>query len=270
MYRNILKNTRDNGTLVHCITNYVTVNDCANALLAIGASPVMADDINEVEEVISLCNSLVINIGTLNKRTIESMFNASKKANELNKPIILDPVGFGATKLRNDTILWLLQYSKISVLKGNISEIKSLIMNNNTTKGVDANPLDLVTEENLENNIEILKELARELSIIIVVTGAIDIVTDGDKTFVIRNGSQEIGLITGTGCMLGCILGAFVGENQEDVVTATAVAVAYMGVCGELAAKEKLGIASLKRNLIDKLNLLTYDEFEENINMEVL
>ena len=144
MLKNMLENVRKNCPLVHNITNYVTVNDCANIILACGASPIMADDENEVEEITTICGGLNINIGTLNKRTIASMLKAGKKANELNHPVVLDPVGAGASALRTETATNLLEEVKFSVIRGNISEIKTLALGSGTTKGVDADVADKV------------------------------------------------------------------------------------------------------------------------------
>ena len=148
--KHYLTNVKAKAPLIHNITNYVTVNDCANMVLACGASPIMADDKNEVEEITSICGGLNINIGTLNSRTIESMFLAGKKANELGHPLVLDPVGAGASSLRTETAKKLMQEVKFTVIRGNISEIKTVAGNATATQGVDANILDKVTEENLD------------------------------------------------------------------------------------------------------------------------
>ena len=150
MFKMIFENVRNSCPLIHNITNYVTVNDCANIVLACGASPIMADDKDEVAEITTICSGLNINIGTLNSRTIDSMLIAGKKANELGHPVVLDPVGAGASKLRTDTAMKLLEEVKFTVIRGNISEIKTLASGNGSTKGVDADVADKVTEENLE------------------------------------------------------------------------------------------------------------------------
>ena len=144
-----LENVRKVGPLVHNITNYVTVNDVANVLLACGGSPIMSDEPEDVAEITSLCGGLNINIGTLNKRSIEGMFKAGEKANELGHPVLLDPVGAGASSLRTNTALALMEKLKLDVIRGNISEIKTLALGSGTTKGVDADAADTVTEENL-------------------------------------------------------------------------------------------------------------------------
>ena len=153
MFKDIFENVRKNRPLIHNVTNYVTVNDCANILLACGASPIMADEKEEVAEITSICAGLVVNIGTLNSRTIASMRIAGKRANELNRPVVLDPVGAGASKLRTETATSLLEEIKFAVIRGNISEIKTLALGVGTTKGVDADVADKVTEENLDETI---------------------------------------------------------------------------------------------------------------------
>ena len=151
MFAECFENVRSTCPLIHNITNYVTVNDCANMVLACGASPIMADDAAEVEEITTICGGLNINIGTLNSRTITSMLLAGKKANLLGHPVVLDPVGAGASQLRTDTAYRLLREVKFTVIRGNISEIKTLASGAGTTKGVDADVADKVTEENLDS-----------------------------------------------------------------------------------------------------------------------
>ncbi len=162
MLKEMLENVRKNCPLVHNITNYVTVNDCANILLACGGSPIMADDADEVEEITTLCGGLNINIGTLNQRTIPAMHKAGKKANELGHPVVLDPVGAGASTLRTRTAVELIENIKFSVIRGNISEIKTLALGGGTTRGVDADIADTVTKENLAQAVAFAKEFAKK------------------------------------------------------------------------------------------------------------
>ena len=163
MFEQIFENVRQKSPLVHNITNYVTVNDCANMLLACGGSPIMADDPEDAVEITSICGGLNINIGTLNQRSIPTMFAAGKRANQLGHPVVLDPVGAGASKLRTDTALGLLEQVKFAVIRGNISEIKTLAQGSGTTKGVDADVADQVTEDNLDEAVLFARELARRL-----------------------------------------------------------------------------------------------------------
>ncbi|MGD9567917.1 MAG: hydroxyethylthiazole kinase [Sedimentibacter sp.] len=274
MFSEIIKNVRNNTPLVHNITNYVTVNDCANILLACGGSPIMADDIEEVEEIVSISSALVINIGTLNSRTVESMIAAGKKANEQGIPVILDPVGVGASKLRTDTAFRLLDEVKFSVVRGNMSEIKALSKSNvSGSRGVDANVTDSINEENIAEVVEYINTLSKKLSMVVAVTGAIDIVADGKKTYVIRNGHPMMGKISGTGCMLSSTIGAYCGANKDNFIDATAAAVCAMGLCGELAyekmKKNDDGTSLLKAHLIDFMSKIDANMLKEGAKFEI-
>lgn len=272
MYKEIIENVKTKSPLVHNITNYVTVNDCANILLACGASPIMADDIMEVEDITSICNALVINIGTLNSRTIESMIKAGKRANQLNHPVILDPVGAGASKLRTDATFKLLKEVKFTVIRGNISEIKTVHVGMGSTKGVDADVADAITDENLDEAILFAKELSKKLNCVIAITGAIDIVTSKEKTYVIRNGHPMMSKITGTGCMLTSIIGAYCAANIDEILTATASAVSAMGLCGELAYEKVKqtdgGTSSHRMHIIDYMSKMDYNMLKEGAKIE--
>ena len=207
MFGKCLENVKKTAPLVHNITNYVTVNDVANVLLACGGSPIMSDEPEDVADITSICGGLSINIGTLNKRSIEGMFIAGAKANELGHIVLLDPVGAGASRLRTNTAVELMEKVKFDIIRGNISEIKTLALGSKTTKGVDADAADAVTEENLEDMVTFAKAFAAKADAVIAITGAIDLVADAKKCYVIRNGRPEMSRITGTGCQLsgmGC------------------------------------------------------------------
>lgn len=261
MLEKILKNTAEKTPLVHCITNYVTVNDCANIVLACGGSPIMADDIGEVDDIQSICSSLVINIGTLNERTIASMIRAGKKANELSHPAVLDPVGAGASALRTGTAFKLLKEIKFSVIRGNASEIKCISNGFSSAKGVDANESDTVREDNISEAVESAKKLSAKTGAVIVITGAIDIVADKNKAYAIKNGHPLMSKITGSGCMLTCVTASFCAANSGDLTNAAAAAVCAMGLCGELAydkiVKTGGGTSSFRSHLIDAMSGLT-------------
>lgn len=179
MFGEMLENVRRKSPLVHSITNYVTVNDCANMLLACGASPIMADEPGEVMEITSICDALNINIGTLNSHTIPSMLATGKQARTLNHPIILDPVGAGTSLLRTQTALELLHEVKFTVVRGNISEIHTLAAGSGSTRGVDAGASERISEDNLEETIAFVRAFARELGAIAAITGPIDVISDG-------------------------------------------------------------------------------------------
>ncbi len=267
-----IKNVREKSPLIHNITNYVTVNDCANVLLACGTSPIMADDKNEVEEITSICNGLNINIGTLNTRTVEAMVIAGKKANKLNHPVVLDPVGAGASTLRTETALRLLDEVKFTVIRGNISEIKTLAGNNTATQGVDANVADKVTEDNLDSAVAFAKSFAKKTGAVIAITGEIDIVCDGEKAYCIRNGHPMMSSVTGTGCQLSAITAAYISANIDSPLEATAAAVCTMGLAGEIAytrMSEMDGNSSYRNYIIDAIYNMTPEQLAEGAKYEV-
>ena len=263
---------RANVPLVHNITNYVTVNDVANVLLACGGSPIMSDDPKDVEDITSICGGLNINIGTLNQRTVEGMFLAGKKANELGHAVLLDPVGAGASAFRTETALKLIQEIKFDVIRGNISEIKTLALGSGTTKGVDADVADAVTEENLDQSIAFVKTFAEKMGCIIAVTGAIDLVSDGTKCYVIRNGRPEMGKITGTGCQLSGVMTAFITANPEEKLKAAAAAVCTMGLAGEIGfsrMQEGDGNSIYRNRIIDAIYNMDQKTLDEGAKYEV-
>lgn len=272
MFKTILENVQAQTPLVHSITNYVTVNDCANILLACGASPVMADDPAEVEDITSICDALVINIGTLNERTIAAMFKAARKAASLGHITVLDPVGAGASSLRTETAFTLLKEVTFSVIRGNISEIKAVALGSGTTKGVDADVNDAVTLQNLGEAVSFAKGLSAKTGSVIAITGAIDIVADSRKAYIIRNGHAMMAKISGTGCMLTEIIAAYCAANPDNLLDATAAAVCGLGLCGELAynrLKEIDGGSSTYRTLIiDFMNKLNYTGLKEGMKIE--
>ena len=270
--KKILENLKTTKPLVHNITNYVTVNDCANIVLACGGSPIMADDICEVEEITTICGGLSINIGTLNQNTIESMLIAGKKANELNKPILLDPVGAGASTLRTKTVLELLDKVQFSVIRGNISEIKTLALGGGTTNGVDVDIADVITEENLPDAINFAKNFSKKTGAIIAITGAIDIVCDHQNTYIIRNGHPMMSCVTGSGCMLSAMSTAYIIANPNDMLKAVATSVCAMGLCGEIAfnrLSEQEGNSSYRNYIIDAIYNLNAYTLEAGANYEL-
>ncbi|HNY22454.1 MAG TPA: hydroxyethylthiazole kinase [Treponemataceae bacterium] len=254
--------------LVHCVTNYVTVNDCANAILAVGGSPVMADDPKEVSEIAAIANALVVNIGTLNSRTIRSMRLACKSAARLGKPIVLDPVGAGASRLRTTTAREFIKKFPLAVIRGNASEIAALLGEKGRTRGVDAAEADeIVTRDGYASTAETAAiKLSRMTGAVVVSTGVIDTVASGDSVIRVSNGHPAMAAITGSGCMLTAIIGAFCGAAPEDAFHAAAAAVANMGIAGEIAAQEAsqeasrigtktfIGTGTFRVRLIDALS----------------
>ena len=270
-------NVREMGPIIHNITNYVTVNDVANVLLACGASPIMADDKNEVSEITSITSGLNLNIGTLNERTVESMHIAGKTAEKLGHVINLDPVGAGASKIRTETAAELIKELNLTTIRGNISEIKAvaselgIFKNQSKAKGVDADDVDMVTEENLDKSIEIIKLFAKETKAVTAVTGAIDIVTDGETAYVIRNGRKEMSKITGTGCQLSSLVTAFAAANPDNILEGVAAAVMTMGAAGQVAyenLKPEDGNSTYRNKIIDAIYHMTGEKLEELANYE--
>jgi len=270
--RMILTEVRERKPLVHLITNYVTVNDCANIVLALGAAPVMADEIDEVDEIVSHAAALVLNIGTLNGRTIGAMLAAGKKANEREIPVVLDPVGAGASALRTKTAARLIQEVKPAVIRGNISEIKVISGRESDIRGVDADEGAAVNLSFSEKS-KLAVELAKNTGSVIAVTGAVDLVTDGKKVCFIRNGHSMMTRVTGTGCMLTALIGSCCGVT-DDYWAAAATAVMVMGLAGERAfAKVKdlaSGTGGFRSFLIDEVSRMTPGSLAEGgkINFE--
>lgn len=272
MFGKYFDQLRANSALVHNITNYVTVTDVANAVLASGASPIMSDDSEDVEDITTICGGLCINIGTLNRNTIPSMFLAGKKAKELDRALVLDPVGAGASKLRTDTAVRLIEEVGFHVIRGNISEIKTLASGSGSTQGVDADVADSVTEESLPKTVDFVKELSRKTGSIIAVTGAIDLVADGERCFVIGNGRPEMGRITGTGCQLSALVTAFLIANREAPLVATAAAVCTMGLAGEIGWANMLetdGNSTYRNRIIDAIYNMDGAALEKGAKYEV-
>jgi hydroxyethylthiazole kinase len=272
MFKMLFENVQQQTPLVHCITNYVTVNDVANALLAAGGSPIMADAPEEVADITSICTALNLNIGTLNSRAVESMLLAGRQANALSHPVVLDPVGAGASPFRTETTFNLLEDIAFTVIKGNISEMKTIHSGSGTTKGVDADISDAVTEETLEATVAFAKRLADRNEAVIAITGAIDIVADRDKAYIIRNGHPQMAKVSGTGCMLSALIAAYCGANPEQLLDATAAAVCLMGVSGELAYERMIrnaaGTSSYRSYLIDEISKMSAKKLEGGAKIE--
>jgi len=263
---------REKAPLIHNITNYVTVNDVANILLSCGASPIMSDEPEDVCDITSICSGLNINIGTLNKRSIEAMFLAGHRANELKHTVLLDPVGAGASRLRTETAFKLTEEIRFDVIRGNISEIKTLSSGSGTTKGVDADVADAVTEENLDRMIRFAESFAEKNHCIAAITGAIDLIADSKKCYVIRNGRPEMQKITGTGCQLSGMMTAFVSANPDRKLEAAATAAIVMGLAGEIGfanLQKGEGNSSYRNRIIDAVSNMDVSELKKGAKYEI-
>jgi hydroxyethylthiazole kinase len=246
---------RQKSPLVHNITNYVVMNNTANALLAIGASPVMAHATDEVKDMVAIASSLVINMGTLSEKWVEAMLIAGKAAHEKGIPVVFDPVGVGATPYRNHVAASIVNICKPSIIRGNASEIMSLARENTTTKGVDSTASSNAA-------LDAAKRLAKETGAVVVISGEEDFITDGQTVRSVKNGSALMPRVTGMGCTATAMIGAFAAVNS-DLLAAATHAMTVMGVAGEIAAQKAEGPGSLQLYFLDALYNLTGEVLAE-------
>ncbi|MCP4623404.1 MAG: hydroxyethylthiazole kinase [bacterium] len=251
---------RQKKPLIHNITNFVVMNYTANALLAMGASPVMAHAQNEVEDMVSFAGALVLNIGTLTDDWIASMLKAGIKASAMGTPIVLDPVGSGATPLRTNSAKQIIDQTRVSVIRGNASEILSLRHEDSKTKGVDS-------VHSVDEAADTARILAEELQSTLAITGPVDLVTDGLRVIRVSNGHPLMGYVTGTGCTATTAIGAFLAVDG-DPVSAAATALAFFGLAGEVAGQAASAPGSFMIRMIDALYTITPDELRDGCKIE--
>lgn len=256
----IFEKVRKEKPLVHHITNWVTIYDCANMTRAFGALPVMAHAKEESADMAAIASALVLNIGTLTPELVESMIIAAKSANKKGIPVVLDAVGVGATRLRNESASELLEKVKIDVIKGNSSEIAKLAGLNASTRGVEATKVEA-------DLAAVAKKLAKERKATVVITGKEDIVSDGKRTYLVKNGHEYMGRIVGTGCMAASVIGAFVAV-EKDRALASAAALSVYGIAAEIAAKSSRGPGSFKESFFDAVYNLSMKQVEEMSKIE--
>jgi len=256
----LLSAVRSERPLIHHITNSVTINDCANITISAGAAPVMAEAPEEVAEMVGAAGALVLNIGTLSAVQVDAMLAAGRRANELGIPVILDPVGAGATAFRTATTWRLLDTLDIAVLKGNAGEIGVLAGTGGSVRGVDSGGVT-------GDPIETARECARLTGTVVSMTGAIDVVTDGNRVFLVRNGVPAMERLSGTGCMASSVTAAFVAV-ADDYTVASAAALAALGRAGERAATCARGPYSFRTGLFDELAGLTADDLARYARIE--
>lgn len=250
-----LSRIRAKKPLIHNITNFVVMNSTANVLLACGASPVMAHAPEEVEEMVSFADALVLNIGTLTPYWIDSMVKAGRRANEIGVPVILDPVGSGATSLRTRSAKRIMNEIDIRVVRGNASEVLSLADDNSKTKGVDA-------VHSVEDAAEAAVQLSKERQCTLAITGAIDLVTDGEKIYRVSNGHELMGYVTGTGCAASALIGAFLAVAVNPLEAAT-TALSYFGLAGEKASEKANAPGSFQVAILDALFYINENSMRE-------
>lgn len=258
----IIRRVQQMRPMVHSITNPVTINDCANIILAAGGTAIMAQDEREVAEITSHAAALALNMGAL--RAQEAMLLAARAAKRLGYPVVLDPVAAGASRLRSEMCSRLLAEGLISVVRGNASEIRALAAGQGNTAGVEADALDRVTEQNLAESAAWLQAFSGRTGAVVMLTGVIDLITDGKRTAVLRGGSELMGRITGAGCMLTSLTALYCGACPNTLFEAAVAAAEVMNHCGEQAEmrvrKEMEGTASFRTRLIDAVSLLTADD----------
>lgn len=255
---------REKCPLVHCMTNYVTVNDVANALLAIGGSPIMADAIEETADITGISQALVINIGTLNTRTVTSMLASAARANRLQIPVVFDPVGAGASAFRNITSKTIMDQVSVNVVRGNISEVSFLAGLDANTRGVDAAQADAANDP-----ATVARSLAARSHCAVAVTGPVDAISDGTRSVLLFNGTPLLKKVTGTGCMTSALVGACIGAGADPLLAA-ATGVAAMGIAGDIAAETAgaTGTGTFHIALIDALSAIDADVMAKRVKVE--
>lgn len=251
----LLNKVKEVNPLVLHYTNEVTINDCANITLALGASPLMSYSYEEVEEIIGIANSVVINIGTMNSEKLELFLLAGKTANKLNKPVVLDPVGVFATKTRIEFVRRLLSEVKFTAIKGNIAEVKFI-------GGFDINGKGVDSFDDGEDISEIVKKVAKKFETIVAATGKVDFISDGEKVLKINNGTEKLKKVTGTGCMTASLIGSYLGTTEKHLEAVT-MGVLTMGISGEIANDNNPAIGTFKEKLMNSIDTLTIDKLEE-------
>lgn len=265
MLGEMIENTRKQNPLVHCMVNLVTANDCANLALACGASPIMAEDLEEVEQVASACNGLVLNLGTPSPRKVQALLLAGKAAKKLGRPVIFDPVGAGCSDFRQNATGEILCQVRPDIIRGNASEIRTLLRGTMACRGVDA-------EAVAEDPMELAKTLALKAGAVVVISGDVDIVTDGRVSYRVRNGHPMMRSVTGTGCQMSVLIGAYAAANPEKPLPAALAGVCGFGLCGEIAHKRLPpldGNASYRTYIIDAVYHLNGEALEKGARYEV-
>ncbi len=256
-FESILEYTKANKPLIHCMTNAITINLCANGVLAIGARPIMATNKREVHEIVDIAGSLAVNIGCASDEVLLAMNMAGKRAKEIGKPCIYDPVGAGATKLRMDFSMEFISECAPTVIKGNYGEIEALCKNTLGMSGVDSQT-DTI-------DVEMIKEFSKKTGAIIVATGEVDVICQGEVAMELKCGHSMLSNITGTGCLLNCIIASLLPSG--DYFNACILGTAILGICGEIAYTKE-GTGSFQMRLLDALSTITLEQINEKIKME--
>ena len=265
MLGQIAEQTRKKKPLLHCMVNLVTANDCANLVLACGACPIMAEDLEEAEQVVSSYDGLVLNMGTPNPRKVQALLLAGKTAKNQGKPVVFDPVGAGCSDFRRNAAQEILAQVHPDIIRGNVSEIRSLLLGTMARRGVDA---DAVTEEPLL----LAGSLAEKTGAVVALSGEVDVVTDGKTAYRVHNGHPMMRFVTGTGCQMSALIGAYAAANPREFLRSTLAGVCGFGLCGELAHQRLSaldGNASYRNYIIDAVYHLTGEDLERGARYEI-
>lgn len=268
---NIKDKVMKNNPLIHCITNNITINDCANIVLSAYGRPIMAEHYKEVSDITKSASSLAINLGNITDDRMKSIMISGKTAYENKIPTIIDIVGVSCSNLRLNFAIDFINKCKPSVIKGNMSEIKAIFGLSIKSNGIDVNKEDETNNVNINHNVYIVKELAIKTSSTIVATGAIDIISNGNRTYIIENGCEELSRITGTGCMLNALIATYISSN--DIMNSAILGTIVMGISGELSKNQlqyeenNIGMGSFKIKLIDNISTIKSEDILEKVKI---
>lgn len=272
MLREYLEQLRESEPRIHCITNHVTSNDVANLLLALGAKPIMAQDEQETAQVAAACSGLMLNLGTPDSARMGAMMAAGRRANELGIPVVLDPVGVGASDFRRNWTKQLMKQLSFTAIRGNLSEIRTLAGIHTEASGVDVSDSDRVSVRQLPEMAAWLQELCRRWNTILAVSGEIDLVCDSQRCFAVLNGDPMMQRVTGTGCQLTAMLTAFLAANRQEPLEAALAAVCMMGLSGEIAHSRLLpgeGSGTYRIRMLDAAFCMKGAELEQGARYEL-
>ncbi len=258
----IKQSVKTKKPLIHCITNPISINDCANMVLAVGAKPIMAEHPLEVSEITIVSKALGVNLGNITDIRMKSMLVSGKTAYENKIPHVIDLVGVGCSKLRLEYAKKYISQCHPNVIKGNMSEIKAIYGIKSNSKGIDVGVSDVVTDKNIDETIQMLKKLSIKTNSVVVATGVVDIITNGNDTYLINNGCEMLSMITGTGCMVNALIASYI--SSKNILEGTILAVALMGICGELSQDVK-GTGSFRNQLIDNMFSISDDIIRKNL-----
>lgn len=281
-FEEIRKKTREDGNLIHSITSPIAINDCANVVLLLGAKPIMAEHPMEVADITSVSKALTVSYANITDARRESIRISGQRAKDKGIPIVIDVVGITCSRLRMEEVRSFIAQCKPTVIKGNISEIKALLNLPYENSGIDVSKMDALGKDNREALISFAQEMKKYAALtgaILVATGEVDVIVGKEKSCFVYNGSPYMAKLTGTGCMLTCILGTYLGSGQNRNFAATILSVLTMGIAGEMAAEHTiwegkngewgLGMGSYHMNLLDSLSLLTDVELVSRADYEV-